>query len=378
MYYDVPKQQAIPEQLKPIFPWEANQRKPTRVFADELPPTPSETVPSVTTDDNTQAETISPSTPTINVTSQEPLASFSRTNAWDDMPEIDRYIANLPQNRRAKVQVLSDSAKGQATANNQANTTSTSEASSQRPEGPDRRGSIKVTDFPTEIERPSLPVTPAPVRRPSFWGEERDAAGDLPAAEGVPEQSQWDPTERLAELQRRQSEVLEKGPQTLPRVIPSRQLLGREAPIAEESTSPEVAARDEKPVTEFAASIEPVYQTAETRPLHQGMVSLPQKAEQPSEVARPTSQHLKAPQEAQSISQTETLSQETEPGSQATETISPEAESLPQQMGSLPQGVEPSPQETRSLPEETKIPTAQGIVTLPTVPISTPLNFGGT
>lgn len=71
---------------------------------------------------------------------------------------------------------------------------------------------MKLTDFPTEIERPSLPVTPAPVRRPSFWGAERDAQGDLPAAEGVPEQSDWDPVARLADLQRRQSEVLAQGP----------------------------------------------------------------------------------------------------------------------------------------------------------------------
>lgn len=71
---------------------------------------------------------------------------------------------------------------------------------------------MKLTDFPTEIERPSLPVTPAPVRRPSFWGAERDARGDLPGAEGVPSQSEWNPVARLEDLQRRQSEVLAQGP----------------------------------------------------------------------------------------------------------------------------------------------------------------------
>jgi hypothetical protein len=54
-----------------------------------------------------------------------------------------------------------------------------------------RRHSMKLTDFPTELERPSLPVTPAPIRRPSFWGEERDEDGELPAAEGVPSQEDW-------------------------------------------------------------------------------------------------------------------------------------------------------------------------------------------
>lgn len=84
---------------------------------------------------------------------------------------------------------------------------------------------MKLTDFPTEIERPSLPVTPAPVRRPSFWGAERDALGDLPGAEGVPSQSEWNPVARLEDLQRRQSEVLAQGPASPvgPR-IPDREL----------------------------------------------------------------------------------------------------------------------------------------------------------
>ena len=236
MYYDVPKAQPAPERPKPIFPWEINQPKPTRVFADDPPPTPSETAPSVTTDEGTEADTVSPTTPAISVTPQEPLATFSRSNAWDDIPEIDRYIANLPQNRRAKVQVLYN--KPQGTVSTDDPSTTAEPSPSQRP---DRRGSLKITDFPNEIERPSLPVTPAPIHRPSFWGQERDAAGELPPAEGVPEQSQWDPTERLAELQRRQSEVLEKGPQSPPRAIPNRQLLGSAAPISQEGATTDTA-----------------------------------------------------------------------------------------------------------------------------------------
>lgn len=59
-----------------------------------------------------------------------------------------------------------------------------------------RRGS-KLTDFPSEAERPSLPVTPAPIRRPRFWGGGPGVGyGDddnplLPAAEGVPAQNEW-------------------------------------------------------------------------------------------------------------------------------------------------------------------------------------------
>lgn len=50
---------------------------------------------------------------------------------------------------------------------------------------------MRITDFPTELERPSLPVTPAPVRRTSFWGEEQEESAELPAAEGVPKQEEW-------------------------------------------------------------------------------------------------------------------------------------------------------------------------------------------
>ena len=37
-----------------------------------------------------------------------------------------------------------------------------------------RRESLIITDFPSAVERPSLPVTPAPIRRPTFWGGERN------------------------------------------------------------------------------------------------------------------------------------------------------------------------------------------------------------
>jgi glycogenin glucosyltransferase len=52
-----------------------------------------------------------------------------------------------------------------------------------------RRESLLLTDFPTAIERPSLPVTPAPRRRSTFWGEEREQG--MPPAEGVPNQADW-------------------------------------------------------------------------------------------------------------------------------------------------------------------------------------------
>ena len=231
MYYQVPPKAPTVERPKPIFPWEEQQPKPTRVFAEDRVAPPSEATPSMITDDGTQDEgKLTPTTPTIQVTA-EPFASYSRTNAWDEVPEIERYISNLPQNRRGKIQVLMNT----AVVGESESTSGEPDSSPQR-----RRSSMKLTDFPSEIERPSLPVTPAPVRRPSFWGRERDASGELPGAEGVPEQADWDPTAKLAELQRRQSEVLAQGPISPTRQIPDRKLPGSAAQIsvAEESASP--------------------------------------------------------------------------------------------------------------------------------------------
>jgi len=100
------------------------------------------------------------------------------------MPDIERYIQALQAARsKGKVQVLANTAK-------QGEDVLLPGAGAE-PKPEQRRPSFKVTDFPTEVERPSLPVTPAPVRRPTFWGEERDELGELPAAEGVPKQEEW-------------------------------------------------------------------------------------------------------------------------------------------------------------------------------------------
>lgn len=237
MYYQVPSTPPANERPKPIFPWEHASLKPTRVFADDAPQSsaPSEATPSIITDDDdgTQSETVSPSTPTGN-TNAQPFATYTRTNAWDEVPEIDRYISQLPQNRRAKVQVLFNDKP--TSSGHQRNVSGDEPMFSPGIEDPSqqRRPSMRLTDFPTEVERPSLPVTPAPVRRPSFWGSERDAAGDLPGAEGVPDQGAWDPLAKLAELQRRQSNMLAEGPASPGRFIPDREFPGSSsAPLSE-------------------------------------------------------------------------------------------------------------------------------------------------
>lgn len=258
MYYQVPSTPPASEPPKPIFPWEHNQAKPTRIFADDLRPSSSESAPSVTTDASTQAQTASPTTPTVQVTSSEPLANFSWTNAWDEMPEIERHIANLPHNRRrAQVQVLLHNKMPRLAKPDtilSPNTQSPdSKDSPPLPESQERRPSLRLTDFPSEIERPSLPVTPTPVRRPSFWGQERDAAGVLPPAEGVPDQADWEPMAKLIELQRRQSEVLAAGPTSPRRDIPDRVHVESSVPLPAETSK----------VTDVTSAPAPLAQTLE-------------------------------------------------------------------------------------------------------------------
>lgn len=186
--------------LRPIFPWEANRPKPSRIFAGEGPPAPQipqapgKDTPSTPTSEfpepppsvdgsvaeaSTVGSDTSPSTPTSRTAGSESWTSYTRTNAWDEVPEIERYVNAVHQRTRSfkskNPGVIETPAPGTGA----------------RP----RRGS-KVTDFPSEVERPSLPVTPAPVRRPNFWGGDVNASEDggeplLPAAAGVPGQSDW-------------------------------------------------------------------------------------------------------------------------------------------------------------------------------------------
>jgi hypothetical protein len=182
MWYQLPPRPkpADVAKPKPIFPWEGKAPKPTRVFAEVKAPSPppepeveeESPIETETAQSTATSETLEPEhAETPSMTSPDPWAGFqSRSNAWDDIPEIEAYMQALHGPRKAKIQVLHNTSGSRS---------------------PGRRASLKLTDFPTAIERPSLPVTPAPVRRPSFWGEERDEDGNLPQAEGVPKQDEW-------------------------------------------------------------------------------------------------------------------------------------------------------------------------------------------
>lgn len=204
--YDNSKyQHATEDKPKPLFPWEHADRAPaSRKFIDH-----SKT--SSTTDDTTTASTGS-LTPTAlspsgtGMTSPDPIHSnMPRTNAWDNHSRIDAYVrAVQSQSKVGKVQVLFNNADPSSDSADPSKSATEDIDPAQAPTSPPRRReSLILTDFPTELERPSLPVTPAPAaRRPSFWNSERDDAGDLPSAEGVPEQSEWDPHKQLEALRR--------------------------------------------------------------------------------------------------------------------------------------------------------------------------------
>ncbi|KAI0407483.1 glycosyltransferase family 8 protein [Xylaria palmicola] len=225
MWYEVPKEApADPSKpLQPIFPWEAHRPKPSRVFVDverrvsvstetrDLEASSGEPQPMLdaqqsveTSAEETEQQSgpVTPTTPTIEISGVDPWTSYSRTNAWDEVPEIERYVGFMQKRQRSRsgrfpgVIALPGSSDGVDSATWQ------------------RRGS-RVTDFPDEIERPSLPVTPAPIRPSKFWGSDSGASqGDnkppLPSAEGVPGQSDWDPVTQLQKLARQQSEELLK------------------------------------------------------------------------------------------------------------------------------------------------------------------------
>ena len=204
MWYEVPKEKpAAPAQPpKPLFPWESNRPRASRSFAGESietenlsssePQVTSETaaaaehqssVTGSTAQTESQKEPVTPTTPTIKITPTDAWGSYSHVNAWDEHPDINRYVEGLPWHRRERTQPPAGEQPGAGR------------------KGAGRNRGLKLTDFPSAFDRPSLPVTPAPVTRENYWAEEEggdSAGGDgsagkhpLPVAEGVPPQSEW-------------------------------------------------------------------------------------------------------------------------------------------------------------------------------------------
>ncbi|PPJ55772.1 hypothetical protein CBER1_01563 [Cercospora berteroae] len=217
MYYEVPPPPAprkVEEKPKAIFPWEEREvPKPTRRFVDDeaqsQPPVLEPEAAYIDELEVTPDSKAEPLTPTIQIRDADPWASFGQSkNAWDDVNGINSYVRALTsfQKNRGKVQVVESNvpSTGIAAPAHILSPTSQSDPEDlvQRVENArGRRESLILTDFPSAIERPSLPVTPAPQRR-VFWGDDRDTTSDLPPAEGVPDQADWDPNVRLEQLRR--------------------------------------------------------------------------------------------------------------------------------------------------------------------------------
>ncbi|KAK2133629.1 hypothetical protein NOF04DRAFT_1175243 [Fusarium oxysporum II5] len=257
MWYEVPKEKPAPRS-KPapeIFPWERNRPRPTRSFigepeppAPEPEPTPGEsgsdpstgsttqlsvkteglTEPSeVTTSGSGAKNESNASTPIVQITPSDPWTSYTRTNAWDEVPEIERYVDRLHGGHR----------RGKSSTSTIGRVKSPSTGAWRDDRSNFKNRGLKLTDFPSATERPSLPVTPAPIQRHSFWagddGEHEDeAAKKLPEAEGVPTQSDWDPLAQLQKLAKQQSDALlkklggeeDEGREGVSREIPTRAL----------------------------------------------------------------------------------------------------------------------------------------------------------
>jgi glycogenin glucosyltransferase len=203
MWYQVPETKPTPTvPPKPIFPWEKERRQPkaTRVFAEDLPPEPTP-APAIAAPapihafstmhysgnsgewSGEEAKGVTgPPRVSSPQTSDEQWQTFQQnsTNAWDTVPGIDTYVRAIidAQARRGKPQIIQPFGEPDAV----------------RLPGAGRKGrreSLIITDFPSAVDRPSLPVTPAPIRRPTFWGEEKVPDSVLPKAEGVPDQTEW-------------------------------------------------------------------------------------------------------------------------------------------------------------------------------------------
>ncbi|KAL1840734.1 hypothetical protein VTJ49DRAFT_174 [Mycothermus thermophilus] len=215
------KHYAMSSDTTPFVPRETSSANVSTAVAEEAPSAPP-TPPAPTTHAPAKG-------------GSDMWSSFPRTNAWDDVPEINRYIERrMPWYLRHQPGRIKGLPADET----------------ELPPGVIPRRGSRVTDFPTSDERPSLPVTPAPVRRPrSRRGSGRGGLGgegepqeegwedeQLPAAEGVPPQSEWvcvhgirwgpadclcdylanvlrltyhkDPAERLRKLAREQSEML--------------------------------------------------------------------------------------------------------------------------------------------------------------------------
>ena len=275
--------------IKPLFPFENPRVPPTRVYGDfhrpvclGQPRSPSpieEAAPSAESSAEASAETFAeppagpsagpsaePSAESSIEPSVEPsikppadletsaptlvkppripqsnFADYTIKNAWDENPELLRDVGQHFLSRRLHPYDQHQEAlrKQMPKIPKPKTILSPTIRSPDREVSPPlttpqtRRPSLVLTDFPTETERPSLPVTPAPIRRSSLWGQEQQEhpTAGLPEAEGVPHQAQWDAMAALIQLHQKQSEDFQAGLKALSLSIPNRTLVSSSSSI---------------------------------------------------------------------------------------------------------------------------------------------------
>ena len=115
----------------------------------------------------------------------DPHAATSK-NAWDEVAGIETYVRALSDFQKNRDQV-----RARPRQTHILSPTNEPDPDELIKEVQKRRESLILTDFPSEVDRPSLPVTPAPIRRNTFWGGEREEDSDMPPAAGVPNQSEF-------------------------------------------------------------------------------------------------------------------------------------------------------------------------------------------
>ncbi|KAK3697668.1 glycogenin glucosyltransferase [Vermiconidia calcicola] len=247
MWYEVPKEKPKEEKLAPIFPWEERERpEPARRFVEDepLPISPEpEPEPDFAGADELEVRSddrdVGPRTPARQAntrTSLQTLGAASK-NAWDEISGIEDYVRALTasQRNRGKVQVLQNQTSPQPVQQHILSPSNEPLAADLIEKVQKRRESLILTDFPTAVERPSLPVTPAPRRRSNFWGVERDQEAEMPGAKGVPDQADWDPSAQLEQLRR--ASLVGPGELKMPdrKALPERKMVSTAGPVMEEA-----------------------------------------------------------------------------------------------------------------------------------------------
>jgi glycogenin glucosyltransferase len=141
LWYQIPETAPAPESAPtPIFPWEKGPARPTatRVFSDD-PPSPVQ-------------------------------ASIVPTRWEDSSGGMERYIRNIMSSATPAQQSQAESRPAAAAV--------------ERPE------SLVFSGFPAVGDRPSLPVTPAPIMTNTFWGDRGDDEAGVAGA-GAFKKAEW-------------------------------------------------------------------------------------------------------------------------------------------------------------------------------------------